>query len=265
MTRAAGAAGNAAATAAGLGGRMLGAFGTALAIPAAIKNIADVAERNRQWDAYKERMGMNKPTPSTKPSSTTAGRRTGTNNRTANLSVPTSPAGTRAGAAAGTRTRSRTTTQPTAGKDWRSRVSNSDVNALRQGQNDAIRSYGNKPAAPKPAKPAPTQSGGGSTQSRSGGGGTSRPMPRSSGPTSNAGMKNQDPKFRGNVFEKTFGYKPGQAPDQQKSRFKSVDNKFGQDSGYEPNTKVDGSKYADKKPDMKKVKDYDRLRRKYYD
>jgi len=78
-------------------------------------------------------------------------------------------------------------------------------------------------------------------------------------------MKNQDPKFRGNLFEKTFGYKKGEAPDQQKARFKSVDNKFGQDSGYEPKTKVDGSKYADKKPDMKKVKEYDRLRRKYYD
>ncbi len=78
-------------------------------------------------------------------------------------------------------------------------------------------------------------------------------------------MKNQDKNYRGNLFEKTFGYKPGQAPDQQKARFKSVDNKFGQDSGYETKTKVDGSKYADKKPDMKKVKDYDRLRRKYYD
>jgi hypothetical protein len=78
-------------------------------------------------------------------------------------------------------------------------------------------------------------------------------------------MKNQNKTFKGNVFEKTFGYKPGQAPDQQKARFKSVDNKFGQDSGYETKTKVDGSKYADKKPDMKKVKEYDRLRRKYYD
>jgi hypothetical protein len=121
--------------------------------------------------------------------------------------------------------------------------------------------------APKPKPPAPPPSGGGSTQSRSSGGGTSRPAsPRpQSGPASNAGMKNQDPKFRGNLFEKTFGYKPGQAPDQQKARFKSVDNKFGQDSGYDTKTKVDGSKYADKKPDMKKVKEYDRLRRKYYD
>lgn len=105
-------------------------------------------------------------------------------------------------------------------------------------------------AKPSASKPAPTQSGGGSTQSRSSsGGGTSRPAaPRpQSSPASNAGMKNQDPKFRGNLFEKTFGYKPGQAPDQQKARFKSVDNKFGQDSSYEPKTKVDGSKYADKK------------------
>jgi hypothetical protein len=125
--------------------------------------------------------------------------------------------------------------------------------------------YGKSSSKPKPA---PTQSGGGSTQSRSGGGGTSRPAAsaprRQPGPAADAGMKNQDSKFRGNVFEKTFGYKAGQAPDQQKARFKSVDNKFGQDSGYEAKTKVDGSKYADKKPDMKKVNEYDRLRKKYY-
>jgi hypothetical protein len=50
-----------AAKGAGIAGRVGGALTTALMIPAAIKNIADVAERNRQWDAYKERMGMNKP------------------------------------------------------------------------------------------------------------------------------------------------------------------------------------------------------------
>jgi hypothetical protein len=122
------------------------------------------------------------------------------------------------------------------------------------------------PAA-KAKAPAPTQSGGGSTQSRSGGG-SSRPAApaprRQPGPAADAGMKNQDKNYRGNVFEKTFGYKAGQAPDQQKARFKSVDNKFGQDSGYEAKTKVDGSKYADKKPDMKKVNEYDRLRKKYH-
>lgn len=165
---AASSAANAASRAAGMAGRVAGAFGTALMIPAAIKNIADVAERNRQWDAYKERMGMNKPKPTTTSSSSTPGRRTGSNNRNANLSIPTSPAGTRAGAAAGTRTRSRTAAKPApSGPDWRSRVGNSDVNALRQGQNDAIRSYGDKPA-PSP-KPPSTQSGSGSTQSRSGG------------------------------------------------------------------------------------------------
>jgi hypothetical protein len=126
--------------------------------------------------------------------------------------------------------------------------------------------YGKPSSKPKPAS---TQSGGGSTQSRSGSGGSSRPAApaprRQPGTAADAGMKNQNKDYRGNLFEKTFGYKPGQAPDQQKARFNSVDNKFGQDSGYESKTKVDGSKYADKKPDMKKVKEYDRLRRKYYD
>ena len=51
----------------------------------------------------------------------------------------------------------------------------------------------------------------------------------------------------------------------QASKAKNVGNRFGEDSGYQPQTKVDGSKYADKKPDMKKVKEYDRLRRRYYD
>jgi hypothetical protein len=264
MTRVAGAAGKAASTAAGLGGRMLGAAGTALMIPSAIKNIADVAERNRQWDTYKERMGMNKPTPTTKPSSSTSGRRTGTNNRTGNLSAPTSPAGTRAGAAAGTRTRSSNAATPTSA--LQGRVGSANVNDLRRSQEEARKAQLERANR---GKGSSTQSGSGSTQSRSSsvsGSGSSRSMPRpQAGPASNAGMKNQDPKFRGNLFEKTFGYKPGQAPDQQKARFKSVDNKFGQDSGYEPKTKVDGSKYADKKPDMKKVKEYDRLRRKYYD
>jgi hypothetical protein len=188
MTRVAGAAGKATSTAAGLGGRMLGAAGTALMIPSAIKNIADVAERNRQWDAYKERMGMNKPKPTNKPSSSTAGRRTGTNNRSANLSVPTSPAGTRAGAAAGTRTRSRVTPQSTDGKDWRSRVGNSDVNDLRQKQNEVTSSYGKKPDAPKPAAQASPKS--------------STPKPAEKVPASNAGMKNQNKDFRGNPNRK---------------------------------------------------------------
>lgn len=121
----------------------------------------------------------------------------------------------------------------------------------------------NPPAKPKP--PAPTQNLGGSTPARSGNSAPSAPRRQPAGPAPDAGMKNQDKNYRGNLFEKTFGYKSGQAPDQQKSKFKSVDNKFGQDSGYQPQTKVDGSKYADKKPDMKKVSEYDRLRRKYYD
>ena len=45
-----------------------------------------------------------------------------------------------------------------------------------------------------------------------------------------------------------------------------VNNKFNSNSDlYTPSTKVDGSQYADKKPDMKKVDEYNRRRRRYYD
>jgi hypothetical protein len=52
---------------------------------------------------------------------------------------------------------------------------------------------------------------------------------------------------------------------QQSEAASKLSNKFGQDSGYETKTKVDGSKYADKKPDMKNVSEYDRRKRRYYD
>lgn len=52
---------------------------------------------------------------------------------------------------------------------------------------------------------------------------------------------------------------------QKADKAKNLPNNFGQDSGYQPQTKVDGSKYADKKPDMKKVNEYDRRKRRYYD
>lgn len=51
----------------------------------------------------------------------------------------------------------------------------------------------------------------------------------------------------------------------QSEKAKNLSSNFGQDSGYQPQTKVDGSKYADKKPDMKKVNEYDRRKRRYYD
>jgi len=262
---------------AGMAGRVFTAFGTALAIPAAIKNIADVAERNRQWDAYKERMGMNKPQSKPSTSSSSAGRRTGSNNRVANLSVPTSSAGSRAGAAAGTRARSRNTSSPNSGPDWRSRVSSQDVNTLRQGQNDAIRSYNNKPSASGPSASRPSQSTP-STRTASGSG-TQR---------STASTTPQKPAMPGRKWD---DFNPGRGTsksnnplldrdsggmklrDRMKERenaqrtesTKNLKNNFGQDSGYETKTKVDGSKYADKKPDMKKVNEYDRRKRRYYD
>ena len=263
---------------AGMAGRVAGAFGTALAIPAAIKNIADVAERNRQWDAYKERMGMNKPQAKPTASSSSGGRRTGSNNRVANLSVPTSSAGSRAGAAAGTRTRTRSASSSNSGPDWRSRVGSQDVNTLRQGQNDTIRSYNNtnKPSPARPSASLPSQS----TPSRSTASG--------SGSQRSAAPQATKPAMPGRKFEE---FNPGRGTsksnnpllDSDKGGFKLRDrmqqressqqseaasklsNKFGQDSGYQPQTKVDGSKYADKKPDMKKVNEYDRRKRRYYD
>ena len=50
----------------------------------------------------------------------------------------------------------------------------------------------------------------------------------------------------------------------QGEKAKNLSSNFGQDSGYETKTKVDGSMYADKKPDMKKVNEYDRRKKRYY-
>ncbi len=50
----------------------------------------------------------------------------------------------------------------------------------------------------------------------------------------------------------------------QAEKAKNLSSNFGQDSGYETKTKVDGSMYADKKPDMKKVNEYDRRKKRYY-
>lgn len=93
---------------------------------------------------------------------------------------------------------------------------------------------------PKPAKrDKPVQSAVQSRQS-SGDGGSSRPMPAAvtsgssssssrstppaSRPASDAGMKNQDKNYRGNLFEKTFGYKKGEAPDQVAKRNKAIED-----------------------------------------
>jgi hypothetical protein len=91
-------------------------------------------------------------------------------------------------------------------------------------------------------------------------------MPRavtraSSGPAPDAGMKNQDKNFRGNLFEKTFGYKPGQAPDQTNGSAKTFDTKS---DIYTPSTKVDGSKLDTSKIDKKKIDEYNRRRNRYY-
>lgn len=98
--------------------------------------------------------------------------------------------------------------------------------------------------------------------SSSGSGGTTRPRSSSAPSTSsNAGMKNQDKNYRGSLFEKTFGYKPGQAPDQLKMK----DNFDTKSDIYSPSTKVDGSKLDALKIDQKKVNEYTRRKRRYSD
>ena len=130
--------------------------------------------------------------------------------------------------------------------------------------------------AKKPANPTPAPARSGSSGSGGNSGGSAPTAPRSSSaparrsaaPASNAGMKNQDKNFRGNLFEKTFGYKRGEAPDQVKGLAQKAGNSdnFNTKSDlFIPQTKVDGSEYSKAKIDMKKVKEYDRIKRRYND
>jgi hypothetical protein len=126
-------------------------------------------------------------------------------------------------------------------------------------------------AKPKPQdkQPTPSSRSGGSSGSGGNSGGSAPTAPRSSSaparrsaaPASNAGMKNQDKNFRGNLFEKTFGYKRGEAPDQVKNKPSSFDTKS---DVYTPSTKVDGSKLNALKIDQKKVDEYNRRKGRYY-
>jgi len=143
-----------------------------------------------------------------------------------------------------------------------------DYKAKRDARHSELRS---QMPAPKPSTRNTSSAAASSSPARSSGG-SSRSASSSSAPkpASNAGLKNQDKNYRGNLFEKTFGYKSGQAPDQVKARQDKAANpsNFDTKSNLADElkvSKVDGSKYADKKPDMNKVKEYDRRKRKYYD
>lgn len=213
-------------------------------------------DRDRRWNDYKERTGLNKKTDA----------QTG---------------GTRRGAAAGTRTKPNAT--PTKPPVSSTGVRTPKGNAVPTGspkyndyrnkqladERERLKGVGNT-TAPKPSTRSTSSAPASSSPARSSGG-SSRPKASSAPkPASNAGLKNQDKNYRGNVFEKTFGYKPGQAPDQVKARQDKAANpsNFDTKSNLADElkvSKVDGSKYADKKPDMNKVKEYDRRKRKYYD
>ena len=182
----AGKVGGALAKAGGLAGRMLGAAGTALAIPAAIKNIKDVAERNRRWEEYKKANGLEGRTPGRTENRTNrpGGNRTRTSN---NTSSPTIPSGTRSrrGAAAATRPAPKPTSA------LQGRVGNANVDELRRGQEDTRKAQLERANRGN----GRTQSGGSSTQSRSGGSGSSS-TPRTSAPAPAA-----KPRFKGSAEE----------------------------------------------------------------
>jgi hypothetical protein len=138
---------------------MFGAAGAGLAIPAAIKNIKDVAERNRRWSEYKKANGMdNRGTRS----------RRGAANSTRPAPKPTSA--------------------------LQGRVGNANVDELRRGQEDTRQAQLERANRGN----GRTQSGGSSTQSRSGG--TSRPSApaprRQSAPAPAA-----KPRFKGSAEE----------------------------------------------------------------
>jgi len=159
----AGKVGGALAKTGGLARRMLGAAGTALAIPAAIKNIKDVAERNRRWNEYKKANGMD--------NSGTRSRR---------------------GAAAATRP----SPKPTSA--LQGRVGNANVDELRRGQEKARKAQLDRANRAKGS----TQSGGGSTQSRSGGSGSSTPRTSSPAPRRQSSpAPAAKPRFKGSAEE----------------------------------------------------------------
>jgi hypothetical protein len=158
MTRVAGAAGKAAAA-----GRMLPIVGTVLG---AASEVSAMADRQKRWDDYKRRTGLDKKTPA----------QTG---------------GTRAGAAAGTRTRSRNTAKPTSA--LQGRVGNANVNDLRRGQEEARKAQLERANR---GQRSTTKSGAGSTQSRSGGGSSRPSTTRQSSPSSTP-----KPRFTGSVEE----------------------------------------------------------------
>jgi len=147
-------------------GRLLGAAGVAAAIPLELKAMAD---RQKRWDDYKKREGLDKKT-----DAQTGGSRRG---------------------AAGTRDKPSSALQ--------GRVGNANVTDLRRSQEEARKAQLERANR---GKGSSTQSESGSTQSRSSsssGSGSSRPIPRpQSGPASNAGMKNQNKDFRGNPNRK---------------------------------------------------------------
>jgi hypothetical protein len=156
-------------------GKALPVVGTLLT---AAGEVSAMADRQKRWDDYKRRTGLDKKTPA----------QTG---------------GTRRGGAAGSRTDSsaKPTKPPLSSTGVRTPKGNTvatgspEYNRYRQAQLDANKKRNTQVRDTTPSRQAPTQSGGGSTQSRSGGSGSST-MPRV------VTQQSPEPKtFKGSVSE----------------------------------------------------------------
>lgn len=172
--------------------------------------------------------------------------------------------GVRTGTASGRTGRGGTTADARTSTAAKPRVSNIPPaeGTGRGGPSDVKKTRTQTPTKPTAASTPSSSPSPRRQASSSGSGGTTRPRSSSAPSTSsNAGMKNQDKNYRGSLFEKTFGYKPGQAPDQLKMK----DNFDTKSDIYSPSTKVDGSNLDALKIDQKKVNEYTRRKRRYYD
>lgn len=268
LTRTGSGGGSAALRAATKSGR--GLLGKA-AVPLAMAGeVSAMMDRDRRWNEYKERMGMNEKT-----AAQTGGSRRGAaaGTRTRPDSKPNKPTLSSTGVRVSDKANQRDYQAAPTGSQQYNDYRNQQIAAERE----RLKGVGNapkpvaRPSASRPSQSTPSRStASGSGSQRSAAPQATKPaMPGRKFEEFNPGRgtsKSNNPLLdRDSGGMKLRDRMKQRETSQQSEAASKLSNKFGQDSGYQPQTKVDGSKYADKKPDMKKVNEYDRRKRRYYD
>jgi len=218
--------------------------------------VSAMIDRDRRWNEFKERTGLDKKTDA----------QTG---------------GTRRGAAAGTRTKS--DAKPTNPSLSSTGVRTPKGNAVPTGspqyndyRNEQLAKERerlkvvNNTATPKPSTRSTASAPGSGTQRSTASTTPQKPaMPGRKWDDFNPGRgtsKSNNPLLDSDSGGMKLRDRMKQREaNAQGEKAKNLSSNFGQDSGYETKTKVDGSKYANKKPDMKKVNEYVRRKRRYND